>query len=184
MQIRLSVLGKSLFFLCGAGCTLWIYLWNHKLFLQGCGGDAKACVIANNPDSVKFRAGTPEDVEKAGRIVADEVIKALELPFEQIEPDIHTHMIEMNWPLKPHENLDKESLRNFVSQNPSSETSKIESLWAKRQLKRLEEGEYGICENCEEDIDVRRLEARPVTTLCIRCKEEQEQMEKSYIWYL
>ena len=50
-----------------------------------------------------------------------------------------------------------------------------------KAIKRLEEGEYGICENCEEDIDVRRLEARPVTTLCIRCKEEQEQMEKSYI---
>lgn len=49
-----------------------------------------------------------------------------------------------------------------------------------RALKRIEDGSYGICERCEEDISMKRLEARPVTTLCIRCKEEQEKREKSY----
>lgn len=49
-----------------------------------------------------------------------------------------------------------------------------------RALARIEEGSFGICERCEEDISVKRLEARPVTTLCIRCKEEQEKKEKSY----
>ncbi len=47
-------------------------------------------------------------------------------------------------------------------------------------LARIESGTYGICEICEEDISVKRLEARPVTTMCIRCKEEQEKAEKSY----
>ena len=47
-------------------------------------------------------------------------------------------------------------------------------------LKRIEEGTFGVCERCEEDISPKRLEARPVTTLCIRCKEEQEKKEKSY----
>ena len=47
-------------------------------------------------------------------------------------------------------------------------------------LVRIESGTYGICEICEEDISVKRLEARPVTTMCIRCKEEQEKAEKSY----
>lgn len=49
-----------------------------------------------------------------------------------------------------------------------------------KALKKIDEGEYGICEVCGEDIDLKRLEARPVTDLCIRCKEEQERMEKSY----
>ncbi len=47
-------------------------------------------------------------------------------------------------------------------------------------LARIESGTYGICEICEEEISVKRLEARPVTTMCIRCKEEQEKAEKSY----
>jgi DnaK suppressor protein len=49
-----------------------------------------------------------------------------------------------------------------------------------RALVRIEDGSFGICERCEEEISVKRLEARPVTTLCIRCKEEQEKKEKSY----
>lgn len=46
-------------------------------------------------------------------------------------------------------------------------------------LDRIEDGEYGICEECGCDINIKRLEARPVTTLCIDCKTLQEQKEKS-----
>jgi RNA polymerase-binding transcription factor len=49
-----------------------------------------------------------------------------------------------------------------------------------KALSRIESGSFGICERCEEEISPKRLEARPVTTLCIRCKEEQEQAEKSF----
>jgi len=49
-----------------------------------------------------------------------------------------------------------------------------------RALQRISEGTFGVCERCEEEISPKRLEARPVTTLCIRCKEEQEKKEKSY----
>lgn len=49
-----------------------------------------------------------------------------------------------------------------------------------KALMRIDDGSYGVCEECEEDISVKRMEARPVTTLCIRCKEEQEKEEKSY----
>lgn len=49
-----------------------------------------------------------------------------------------------------------------------------------KALDRIRDGTFGICERCEEEINIKRLEARPVTTLCIRCKEEQEKKEKSY----
>ena len=49
-----------------------------------------------------------------------------------------------------------------------------------RALQRMDAGTFGICERCEDEISAKRLEARPVTTLCIRCKEEQEKKEKSY----
>jgi len=49
-----------------------------------------------------------------------------------------------------------------------------------KALLRIEDGSFGICERCDEPISPKRLDARPVTTLCIRCKEEQEKKEKSY----
>lgn len=45
-------------------------------------------------------------------------------------------------------------------------------------LDRIEEGTFGICEECGEDISPERLKARPVTTLCIECKKKQEYAEK------
>ena len=48
----------------------------------------------------------------------------------------------------------------------------------KGALERIEEGTYGICEECEEEISEGRLKARPTTTLCIECKRAQENQEK------
>jgi len=48
-----------------------------------------------------------------------------------------------------------------------------------KALERINIGTFGICEECGCDISEQRLKARPVTTLCIECKEEQEKKEKS-----
>jgi len=39
-------------------------------------------------------------------------------------------------------------------------------------LARLEEGEYGICEDCEEEIPLGRLKAMPFARLCVKCKAD------------
>ncbi|MDR3605969.1 MAG: TraR/DksA C4-type zinc finger protein [Oligoflexia bacterium] len=46
---------------------------------------------------------------------------------------------------------------------------------------RIQEGTFGECEECGDDIDLKRLEARPTTTLCISCKEDQERLEDVHI---
>jgi DnaK suppressor protein len=48
----------------------------------------------------------------------------------------------------------------------------------KDALTRIENGTYGVCEECEEEISEARLKARPVTTLCIACKSIQERTER------
>lgn len=45
-------------------------------------------------------------------------------------------------------------------------------------IEKIDNGTYGICEACGEEISIRRLDARPVTTMCIECKTEQEEEEK------
>jgi len=46
-------------------------------------------------------------------------------------------------------------------------------------INRIKVGEFGMCEACGGDISIKRLQARPVTTLCIECKTAQEQEERT-----
>ena len=70
-----------------------------SLFLQGAGGDTKASVIGRGEDH--WRAGTWDDVEQAGAMVAEEVIRAIDAGLIRVEPELKTHMIEMKWALAP-----------------------------------------------------------------------------------
>lgn len=47
-------------------------------------------------------------------------------------------------------------------------------------LKRIDDGTFGECERCSEEISEPRLKARPVTTFCIDCKSEMEGAEHRY----
>lgn len=47
-------------------------------------------------------------------------------------------------------------------------------------LAKIDEGTFGICEDCGEEIGVERLTARPVADYCVRCKEEREKKEKMF----
>ena len=47
-------------------------------------------------------------------------------------------------------------------------------------LRKIDDGSFGICTECSEPIAKKRLEARPETQLCIKCKEDQERDEKAY----
>jgi len=48
----------------------------------------------------------------------------------------------------------------------------------KDALERIDQGNFGVCEVCGNRISDERLKARPVTTLCIKCKKNQESKEK------
>ncbi|MBW1973704.1 MAG: TraR/DksA C4-type zinc finger protein [Deltaproteobacteria bacterium] len=48
----------------------------------------------------------------------------------------------------------------------------------KDAIERIDNGTFGICEVCGEEISEKRLMARPMTTLCIKCKIKQEEEEK------
>lgn len=47
-------------------------------------------------------------------------------------------------------------------------------------LERIDAGEFGECVMCGEEISLKRLKARAVTTMCIACKEEQERRERHF----
>lgn len=77
----------------------------------------------------------------------------------------------------PNDRASLESDRNFTLRIRDRERKLISKI--DKAMQRIEDGSFGICEECGCEISARRLEARPVTTLCIECKEEQERKEKA-----
>lgn len=76
----------------------------------------------------------------------------------------------------PTDRASLETDRNFLLRVKDRERKLIVKI--QEALKRIDDGAYGICETCGAEISEKRLEARPVTTSCIKCKEEEEAQEK------
>jgi DnaK suppressor protein len=76
----------------------------------------------------------------------------------------------------PNDRATQESDRTFELRIRDRERKLINKI--KEALERIEDDTFGICEMCGEEISEARLKARPVTTLCIDCKTEQEKKEK------
>jgi DnaK suppressor protein len=56
-----------------------------------------------------------------------------------------------------------------------------DTLWKiDEALKRIEDGNYGTCERCDDEIAEARMRAFPFTTLCIDCKAEIESEEQRF----
>ncbi len=81
----------------------------------------------------------------------------------------------VNFP-DPTDRATQESDRSFELRIRDRERKLINKI--REALERIDEGEFGICELCGEGISEGRLKARPVTTLCIDCKIEEERREK------
>jgi len=77
----------------------------------------------------------------------------------------------------PTDRANYESERNTTLRIRDRERKLIKKI--RNAMTRLEANEYNICEECGGFIRKQRLEARPVTTLCINCKELEEQREKT-----
>jgi DnaK suppressor protein len=70
-----------------------------------------------------------------------------------------------------------ESDRNFMLRIRDRESKLIKKI--KKALARIDNNTFGICEKCGEEISIKRLKARPVTTQCIDCKTKEEAFEKA-----
>ncbi len=77
----------------------------------------------------------------------------------------------------PTDRASLEADRNFMLRIRDRESKLIVKV--KKALARIENGTFGICESCGEDISFERLRARPVTTHCIDCKMKEETLEKA-----
>ena len=113
----------------------------------------------------------PSDVDSFRRLLNQRIS---ELRFEAGKT-VENMDEDGNFP-DPTDRASLEASRNSVLRIRDRERKLIFKI--QEALQRLEKGEYGICEECGEEIGIGRLKARPVTTLCITCKSSQEIEER------
>ena len=77
----------------------------------------------------------------------------------------------------PTDRASLEAERNFMLRIRDRESKLIKKV--KKALERIENNTFGICETCGEEISIKRLKARPVTTQCIECKTKEEASERA-----
>jgi len=69
-----------------------------------------------------------------------------------------------------------ETDRNFTLRLRDRERMLLKKI--EETIERIDNNDYGICEECGNEIGIKRLEARPVTSCCIECKTLQEEEER------
>jgi DnaK suppressor protein len=106
-----------------------------------------------------------------------DLIRRLEELYEEAEKTV-TGMTDSKESFPdPADRATLESDRNFMLRIRDRERKLISKI--REALQRIEDGAFGICDSCGDDIDIERLKARPVTTLCIECKRKQEAQERA-----
>jgi DnaK suppressor protein len=66
--------------------------------------------------------------------------------------------------------------RNFMLRLKGRERKLLKKI--EEAIERIDQGTFGVCDKCGQAINIKRLEARPVTSMCIECKTLQEEEEK------
>ncbi|AUL99713.1 RNA polymerase-binding protein DksA [Zoogloeaceae bacteirum Par-f-2] len=96
--------------------------------------------------------------------------------MDDIERTVHTLQDEATVFADPNDRASQESDIALELRNRDRERKLIKKI--DEALKRIEDGEYGYCDNCGVEIGLKRLEARPTATLCIDCKTLEEMRER------
>jgi len=103
--------------------------------------------------------------------------KQLEDLIKEAEDTVSGMSVQKETFPDPTDRASHEADRSFLLRIRDRESKLIKKI--KKTLLRIEEGNFGVCESCGEEISIKRLKARPVTTQCIDCKTKEEKMEKS-----
>jgi len=138
----------------------------------------------------------PNSSQKKFSSIAPYVINDSEEFMNEAQKD-HFREILLEWKRQLMEEVDmtishlKEEATNFA--DPSDRASQEEEFSLElrtrdrerklirkieKALERLEDDDYGYCDDCGVEIGIRRLEARPTATQCIDCKTLAEIKEK------
>lgn len=76
------------------------------------------------------------------------------------------------------DNTQQKSAQDLAILNKNRQTDEMKQITS--ALDRIEEGTFGTCENCEDDIHPKRLQALPHARLCLACQNELDQSSNGF----
>jgi len=117
----------------------------------------------------------PSSRERAIQAIKEELLRQKESILHEAEATMNSLPEQAVFP-DVGDQASAEMDRNFMLRLRGREQRLLKKI--ETALERIEAGTFGICEVCGEEIDIKRLQARPVASLCIACKTEQEEEEK------
>lgn len=126
-----------------------------------------------NP-SVK-KAESMSQREKLIQEIKQSLLSQRETLLKEAEETLNTLPSELNFP-DMGDQATAETDRNFILRLRDRERLLLKKI--EETIERIDGREYGMCQECGNEIGIRRLQARPVTTLCIDCKTRQEEEER------
>lgn len=124
---------------------------------------AKPMQTVRNSNSAKYQKIKGILLQQKAALLTEAEVALNELPGQTSFPDMG-------------DQASAETDTNFMLRLRGREQRLLKKI--EEALERIENHTFGICDDCGLEIDVKRLEARPVTTMCIECKMHQEEDEK------
>ncbi|MGZ3697425.1 MAG: TraR/DksA family transcriptional regulator [Bdellovibrionota bacterium] len=117
---------------------------------------------------------------------SESIIKFKSLFEEQRRNLLYTQgVIDESFQLQKDDMLDEADLTSTeLEQSMRMRLRNREALFLKKideALDRIKEGTFGECEACSEEIELRRLEARPTATMCVTGTDEDERRDHVHV---
>ena len=134
----------------------------------------KTAPAAKKKTTEKKPLSTSQRSEVIKRIKND-LLSQREFLLREAEETLSTLPGELNFP-DMGDQATAETDRNFILRLRDRERLLLKKI--EETIERIDRADYGICEECGNEIGIKRLEARPVTTYCIDCKTRQEEEER------
>lgn len=129
-------------------------------------------MVSHVPNNSSVEHLTPEDIDLFKELLSQQLNELLNTAEKTVGLLIQSD----NQRADPLDQASLDNDRNYTLRIRDRESHLIKKI--KATLAKIEEGTFGICEECEEQIGLARLKARPVTAYCIQCKTKMEAFEK------
>jgi len=129
--------------------------------------------LKNTTAKKKEETVTPR--EKILQEIKQKLLTQRDSLLREAEDTLNILPAELNFP-DMGDQATAETDRNFILRLRDRERMLLKKI--EETIERIDSKEYGMCVECGNEIGAKRLEARPVTALCIDCKTRQEEEER------
>lgn len=139
-----------------------------------CKTTAKKTVTSTKEKTSK-KQGAMSQREKVIQEIKQSLLSQREALLKEAEEALNSLPGELNYP-DMGDQATAETDRNFMLRLRDRDRMLLKKI--DETIERIDNNTYGICGECGNEISIKRLMARPVTTLCIDCKTRQEEEER------